>query len=396
MQELITVNVPVYNVEPYLGRCVKSILNQTYPHLQVILVDDGSTDSSGDICDSFARKDSRVQVIHKMNGGLVSARKAGLAKAEGTYVGFVDGDDYIEPNMYEELHAYLLETNSDFVQGGYIAELESASNIMYLPEKEQIFDHFDKCQVISDYLLQRNEGCHGFTMESLCAKLYKRQLITKCYEKVPDEIIFGEDALSVCHCLFESNRFAIKKSAYYHYVIRNDSLSCRNRDAVVFTRIGDYHRCLRDVFQQYGYFDQLREKQEEYIIKFILEYLVPMGKAQGVVHIPSYYYPNAKELLGKRIVIYGAGYVGQDYYVQLSKHTDFKIVALADTYPEKCHLKHIETEVRGLNDLSALEFDIVLIAVQDWRVMLEIKDTLLVGGIPRHKIKWQQPEYVAQ
>ncbi len=396
MKELITVIVPVYNVEAYLHRCVKSILAQTYPYLQIILVDDGSTDASSAICNSFAKQDSRVQVVHKVNGGPISARKAGLAKAEGEYVGFVDGDDYIEPNMYEELYNYLIETDSDFVQAGVIAELETGKSIICLPQEENAFAQFDKCRVISDYLLQCGEGYDGFIMASLCLKLYKRQMITKSCEKVPDEAIFGEDSLSVCHCLFASKSFAIKKNAYYHYSVCRDSLSCRNGDSIIFTRIGMFHRYLRDTFQQYGCLEQLRERQDEYLIKLILEYLVPLGKARGLVSVPSYYYPSTEKLSGKRIVIYGAGYVGQDYYAQLDKHTDCKIVALADTYPEKCHLEHIDAQVRGLKDLSTIEFDIVLISVQDWKVMSEIKDSLLASGIPEHKIKWQKPEYAVQ
>ena len=94
-ETLLSVIVPVYNVEAYLVKCVESILNQTYPNLEVILVDDGSPDGSGAICDTFADKDSRVKVIHKPNGGLSSARNAGLEEASGEYITFVDSDDWI-------------------------------------------------------------------------------------------------------------------------------------------------------------------------------------------------------------------------------------------------------------------------------------------------------------
>ena len=99
----ISIIVPVYNIEKYISECIESIINQTYKNLQIILVDDGSTDKSGIICDEYARKDTRINVIHQKNGGLVSARKSGLRNVEGEFVGFVDGDDYIEPDMYENL-----------------------------------------------------------------------------------------------------------------------------------------------------------------------------------------------------------------------------------------------------------------------------------------------------
>ncbi len=102
-QILISVIVPVYNVVDYLQRCVDSIRNQTYPNLEIILVDDGSTDKSGALAEKMAMEDRRIRVFHKENGGASSARNLGISMAEGDYIGFVDGDDYIEPKMYERL-----------------------------------------------------------------------------------------------------------------------------------------------------------------------------------------------------------------------------------------------------------------------------------------------------
>ena len=106
----ISIIVPVYNIEEYLPRCIESILNQTYNNLELILVDDGSKDKSGEICDAYAKKDNRVVVLHKENGGSSSARNAGIAIAKGEYLGFVDSDDYIEPDMYEKMVAVIEKT----------------------------------------------------------------------------------------------------------------------------------------------------------------------------------------------------------------------------------------------------------------------------------------------
>ena len=115
----ISIVVPVYNVEEYLEECIESIIKQSYPNIQIILVDDGSTDSSGLICDKYAQNDSRIEVIHQNNAGVVEARKAGLKRTIGEYVGFVDGDDYIDENMYERLLEYALQENVDIVHTGY-------------------------------------------------------------------------------------------------------------------------------------------------------------------------------------------------------------------------------------------------------------------------------------
>lgn len=115
---LLSVIVPVYNTEPYLRKCIESVCNQTYKNLEIILVDDGSTDLSGTICDKFAAKDSRIKVIHKENEGLVSARKAGVLAARGEYIANIDGDDYIDLEMFKTMMQVALQQGVDMVQCG--------------------------------------------------------------------------------------------------------------------------------------------------------------------------------------------------------------------------------------------------------------------------------------
>jgi len=114
-QKLISIIIPIYNVEKYLKQCIDSIINQTYINLEIILVDDGSTDNCGKICDEYGLKDNRIKVIHKQNGGLSSARNAGLDIAKGEYIGFIDSDDYVEKDMYENMYNTALKTNTKLV-----------------------------------------------------------------------------------------------------------------------------------------------------------------------------------------------------------------------------------------------------------------------------------------
>ena len=111
--ELISIIVPVYNMEKYLARCVDSIIAQTYDKIEIILVDDGSTDNSSSMCDHYARKDERIKVVHKLNGGLSDARNAGFAVATGSYIGYVDSDDWIEPDMYEKMYYACVENDAE-------------------------------------------------------------------------------------------------------------------------------------------------------------------------------------------------------------------------------------------------------------------------------------------
>ena len=128
--ELISIIVPVYNVEKYLEKCVNSIVNQTYKNLEIILVDDGATDSSGKLCDKLAKIDNRIKVYHKENGGLSDARNYGVERATGDYIGFVDSDDYIDSEMYGKLYEAIKKENVDVA--------ECNLKIIY-PDREELF-----------------------------------------------------------------------------------------------------------------------------------------------------------------------------------------------------------------------------------------------------------------
>lgn len=163
-QELISVIVPIYNIKEYLERCVTSILNQTWKNLEVLLIDDGSTDGTGDLVDLLGEKDSRVRVFHKENGGSSSARNLGIREARGRYLGFVDSDDYIEPFMFEKLYGALRETGMPVAQGGR-QEIDEEGNILpdiCIPPKEQTV--YGSEEFMRELLLHRGD-C------SFCTKL---------------------------------------------------------------------------------------------------------------------------------------------------------------------------------------------------------------------------------
>ena len=120
---MVSIIVPVYNAEKYLRKCIESIRSQTLEDIQIILVDDGSVDLSGEICDEYAKSDERIGVIHKPNRGLVSARKSGLQLAKGDYIGFVDSDDWIEKDMFSDLYQLALGTGADIVAEGFMEDI---------------------------------------------------------------------------------------------------------------------------------------------------------------------------------------------------------------------------------------------------------------------------------
>lgn len=164
---LISVIVPVYNVEEFLDDCIRSIVNQTYTNLEIILVDDGSTDRSSDICDEWMRRDPRIKVIHKRNGGLSSARNIGIEQAIGEYLGFVDSDDYIYPQMYEQLLTVLVESPRKVASCAYKRVLNSNETE---PRKEIcITEELDLKESLDSVFC-------GDLNVSVCCKLFAREI----------------------------------------------------------------------------------------------------------------------------------------------------------------------------------------------------------------------------
>ena len=213
---MISVIVPVYNVERYIRQCVESILEQTYADLEIILVDDGSTDGSGSICDEYKLKDNRVVVIHKCNGGLSEARNAGLDIARGEYIGFVDSDDYIEPDMYEVLYKNCER---------YAADLAAARFVKFNTQGEVRKNFTENIEVFSREEMLRlfivGDRRYEITM-SVWDRLYKRELISdlrfpvgKCYE----DIVFSTKVIEKSKINVYIDR------ALYHYRLREDSIS---------------------------------------------------------------------------------------------------------------------------------------------------------------------------
>lgn len=230
---MISVLVPVYNVEPYLSKCLDSILAQTYRDLEIILVDDGSTDQSGQICDRYAEKDPRIRAFHTENRGLAAARNLGLRKALGTYIGFVDSDDWIEPDMYECLRKTAKETNADAVECGYI--IEFAKTRKRYPSVNRTVCGMDAV----DALIQ------GEIREQVWNKLWKRHLFENA--SFPEGRNF-EDIATV-YKLIRNARVTGIDRFLYHYVQRKTAIS-HSRD---IGNLADYwsahrerHETLRD------------------------------------------------------------------------------------------------------------------------------------------------------
>lgn len=216
--DLITVIIPVYNVSKYLRRCVDSVLNQSYKNIEIILVDDGSTDDSGVICDEYAEKEKSVMVIHQQNQGLGPARNAGLEVMHGDYVGFVDSDDWIEKDMYECMYKAIRDNKCDIATcGRLVVADEGILSSVYCKEKGL---KIDKEESIKRFLIQRDMNM------SACDKLFKSKLFDDV--RFPGEFYISEDIVPMYHLLKKSNGVFLTGKPFYNYYSRIGSLSKSN------------------------------------------------------------------------------------------------------------------------------------------------------------------------
>ncbi len=225
-KDKVSVIVPIYNIEKYICTCVDSILNQTYKNLEIILVDDGSTDGCPALCDSYAEKDGRVKVLHKENEGQMIARKLGLSNAEGDFFAFVDGDDFVEKNMIEKMLEALQKENADIVLCGYKRVFSDRTFETHLFETDKIFDE-NESKVIHRRMI-------GMTGQELCKPENHDRLVTvwgKLYSKKCAEngLVLSERKIgSLEDAVYNLGAFEKCKKAVYI----DENLYCYRRDNV--------------------------------------------------------------------------------------------------------------------------------------------------------------------
>ena len=218
MDSRLSIIIPVYNNENYLCPALQSVLAQTYPDFEVLVIDDGSTDGSLAICREFAQKDDRLRVIQKENGGVSSARNRGLEEAAGQYIAFVDGDDCIDPEMYTTMITILQDTGADLVDCRVIKESQ------YMPRP------YEKGDVeVSDHPLEYLSK-KGYFIDSSLNKVYRRDFIG--HTRFDEGISYSEDKLFVTELIFRAKKMALVSNVFYHYIQHGDSLSWQDTAAV--------------------------------------------------------------------------------------------------------------------------------------------------------------------
>ena len=270
MQPKVSVIIPVYNTEKTLTKCVDSVINQTLQDVEIILVDDGTPDGAGVLCDAYAQKDPRIKVIHKENGGLSSARNAGMEIATGEYIGFVDSDDYIHPQMYEKLYERILADNSDICLCGLFRVNEQGTErpveLEGLPEK--LTGREEIVKYLSLPLIGVVPGCGEPMVEGfVCRNLYRRALI-KEQPFLSEREYFAEDVVFNLTVYGRCDSISILNGCFYYYWYNEFSLSNKYRPnlCVLLNNLLDWEASYLEKIEIYG------QEQRLYAsgVKFVL------------------------------------------------------------------------------------------------------------------------------
>lgn len=383
MDKTLSVIVPVYNTEEYLERALKSILGQTYPVYEVICVDDGSTDGSLDILSKYAKKDTRIKVIHKENGGLVSARKAGILKARGFYAAYVDSDDFIEPEMYHEMMSLAVKYEADLVTSGLIRDYGTSITV----ESETIEAGNYSDDGIEKKILSVLVDQHRFYKANLSPHIvnmiFRTDILKKVQLDVDDRICVGEDDAVLYPFLFRSNRIVVSGKNFYHYCIRESGsiMGGRKEDDCESVQLlfGHLEREFRqadrpgiDLVKQFEilktYFLLLRFPEK--IFKFDGDILYPFGRIR-------------KE---DRLLLYGAGKFGAAAKGFLERQ-GVRVVGWVDKSAGR-------PGVIRPKEIHKMKFDCVLIAVLVADVAEQIQEDLRGMGIAQEKLLFADAEMI--
>lgn len=378
---LISIIVPIYNVAPYLKRCIDSIINQTYINLEIILVDDGSTDGSSKMCDQFQQQDARVKVIHKVNGGLVSARKAGILEACGQYAAYVDSDDWIERDMYHHLIKQMVENDADIVTSGLYRDYSNdlVEEFDYIQagvyESERIRD-----EILPTFMYTGNFYEAGINIH-IYNKLFKRELLLKHQLKVENFIRVGEDAALVYPYILDANKIVVVHKCFYHYCIRQNSIMASGYQ----DELKGYQEIYKIIKTQM--WEGKYKKYKEILtmqLKYFMIYVLLLKEPQMVICIDNgNLFPFHNVRAKDRVVLYGGGKFGSTLYRFIEEQKLCEIILWIDKVEDIA--RGIECASR-LNDIAKESYDKIILAVLVNSVADRVQKELIEMGIEKDKI----------
>lgn len=383
MTELVSVIVPMYNAEKYIERCISSIQQQSYRNLQIVLVNDGSTDCTYEKCKNYAEKDNRITLLTQENQGVVVARKKGVIESVGKFICWVDADDWIESDYIENLVLLQAESKAEIVAVAHYHDIGKDSVIVKNGIKDGIYCTND---IISKMLCTGDFYEYGIG-PYLCTKLFSANILKKTQADVTENIIAGDDAAVVYPSILEANKICVSDIAGYHYIQNPGSLTKKSFGDEK-SRVDSLVEFLEHKFKEKSVYAETKNQLSMY-----RNYLLTLrdieafdeGKDDRLI-------PYGGVLKGDNVVIYGAGVLGQKIYKYL-KRENIHIVAWLDKNWETYQLNGYDVISPDELDKLINCYDYILIANITEKTARSIKKYLLKQGIPDDKIRWFTEEF---
>lgn len=374
----LSIIIPVYNMERYLQRCFDSVLNQNYPYMEIIVVDDGSTDNSLLICREYEKKDNRIHVIHKENQGLVAARKTGLGAATGQYITYVDADDWIEDKSYDELMVIASEKEPDLISCSFIKEFGDLQTIRNDYPEEGLYSHEEFERIVEETIEKKDFFCPPIGA-SLCCKVIKKEFLEKYQMQVPDDVELSEDfAVSLPMAAFATSIY-ISKRPYYHY--------CQNKSSMCWEwREGSYER-LQTLA---NYLKNYYNKYDDVLYRKLILHAIYFAMMDLLYDIPADYFKNGIPFLKcieakSKVVVYGKGVYASNLVFIIERYDLCELVLNVDS-----------SDADVLFSKKSQDYDYVVISVLDCLIVEKIESYLIENGISPDKIVRINKEYLTK
>lgn len=377
----ISVIVPIYRIEKYLPTCIDSLLNQSFRDFELLLVNDGSPDNCNKICDDYAKTDARIKVIHKKNGGLLSARKAGLNMAQGKYISFVDGDDWVD-KYYLDIMYKLAEANgADLVKTGHFREFDGKIETIK-PKLAGVYSEKEIVNSIIPNAIYNGDFCEHGISTYVWNKLFKSEVLKKILFEVPNDIVMGEDAAISYSYLAISKSLVISKIPLYYYRQRHDSIvkSIENPKTEYY-RLGLLMNFLKLKLSRNLDRETLNKQIKLYLYSQILV------RSGGIIQDKSedlFFNPFLKAKQNSKIVVYSSGSFGQHILSTNLKTEFFEIIKWIDV--DFHDLTIGGNSVQPISSINNIEFDYLIIATINPSTYKSIKTELGLMGIDENKI----------
>ncbi len=377
----ISVIVPIYGIESYLPKCIDSLLQQSYLDFEVILVNDGSPDNCPKICDDYAKLDSRIKVVHKKNGGLLSARKAGLKVATGTYIAFVDGDDWVDEYYLDILYKLAVANNSDLVVTGHFREFNGKTETIK-PKMTGKFHAHEVKSTLLPYAIYNGHFCEHGISTYVWNKLFKKSLLEKILYDVPNDIIMGEDAAITYAYLSVAKHVTVSRIPLYYYRQRHDSIvkSIEN-PKMEYYRLGLLMHYLNSKLRTVLDKENLNKQITYYLYSQILV------RSGGMIYDDNgalIFNPFSAIEPNSRVVVYSSGSFGQHILNTNAKHKYFTVTEWLDfDYHE---LNVGGNQVKPCSSIQNSDYDHLIIATINPTNYSWIKEELGLMGIDSKKV----------